>query len=72
MLTNLMLEKLENFYKGAREGYDPATGDIVWLEQTDKDLIPLNSYGVNSMMEVVTKYIDKNTSLSKYIFMVYI
>ncbi len=61
-----MLDKLENFYKGAREGYDPDSGNIVWKEQTDTDLIPLNEYGVNSMMEIVTKYIDKNTSLSYY------
>ena len=61
-----MLDKLENFYKGAREGYDPETGNIVWLEQKNKDLVPLNEYGVNSMMEIVTKYIDKNTSLSYY------
>ena len=60
-----LLDKLENFYKGAREGYD-TEGNFGWIEQTDTDLIPLNAYGVNSMMEIVTKYIDKNTSLSFY------
>lgn len=61
-----MLEKLKNYYSGTtREGYDEK-GDLVWLPQTNEDLIPLNEYGVSCMMETVTKYIDKNTALSCY------
>lgn len=60
-----MLDKLEHFYKGDKEGYDES-GNIVWVGQEDDDLKPLNSFGVNSLMEIVTKYIDKNTSLSYY------
>ncbi len=60
-----LLDKLENFYKGAREGVDD-NGNIVWVEAENEDLKPLNLYGVSCMMEIVTKYIDKNTSLSSY------
>ena len=63
--TEEMLDKLEHFYKGDRMGPDE-NGDLVWLEQEDKDLITLNKFGVASMMEVITKYIDKNTILSYY------
>ena len=60
-----ILDKLERFYKGEYIGLDDE-GNQTWKTPTDKDLIPLNEFGVNSMMEIVTKYIDKNTSLSYY------
>lgn len=63
--TEDMLEKLEHFYKGDTMGPDE-NGDIVWKEQEDKDLITLNAFGVTSLMEIITKYIDKNTLLSYY------
>ncbi len=64
-----MLEKLEHFYRGdyigiCKEGENK--GEQMWISPDNKDLIPLNEFGVNSMMEIVTKYIDKNTSLSYY------
>ncbi len=62
--TQELLEKLERFYKG---DYLTSDGDdVVWKSQKNTDLIPLNEYGVNTFMEVVTKYIDKNTTLSNY------
>jgi len=63
--TPELLQKLERFYRG---DYLHSTDDggVVWRKQKDKDLIPLNQYGVSLLMEAVTKYIDKNTTLSAY------
>lgn len=63
--TEEMLTKLEHFYRGDFEGED-SNGDIVWKKQTNKDLVTFNDFGVTSIMEIVTKYIDKNTILSYY------
>lgn len=59
-----LLEKLERFYRGdvlVHKG-----NSVVWEKQKNPDLIPLNSFGVNLFMETVSKYVDKNTSLSSY------
>jgi hypothetical protein len=58
--TDEMLNKLEHFYRG--DVYEKE----VWKPQKDKLLITFNEYGVTSLMEVVTKYIDRNTILSSY------
>ena len=60
-----MLEKLEHFYRGDYQGIDE-NGDMAWLAQDDKDLKTFNEFGVTSLMEIITKYIDKNTILSFY------
>ncbi len=63
--TPEILQKLERFYRGEYLTVNDE-GDTVWVVPEDKDLIPLNDFGVNLLMEVVTKYIDKNTVLSNY------
>lgn len=63
--TNELLTKLENFYRGRVEGTD-AAGNRVWVESKDDDLKTFNEFGVASMMEIVSRYIDKNTTLSSY------
>lgn len=63
--TDVLLEKLERFYKGEYLGYDD-NGKPEWKTPKDPELVIFNELGVNSMMEVVTKYIDKNTMLSTY------
>lgn len=63
--TEDMLDKLEHFYRGDYQGED-SEGNLTWLKQTDKDLVTFNEFGVISLMEIVTKYIDKNTILSYY------
>lgn len=60
-----LLDKLENFYRGKYVGYDEEYNQI-WKESDDDESRTLNDYGVNVMMETVTKYIDKNTVLSYY------
>ena len=63
--TPELLQKLERFYRGEYLHTDGA-GNVVWKIPDNKDLIPLNDFGVSLLMEVVTKYIDKNTVLSNY------
>lgn len=60
-----LLERLEHFYKGEYLGTDD-NQNVVWVKFKKKDEIPLNDYGVSSYMEIVSKYIDKNTTLSNY------
>lgn len=59
-----LLAKLEHFYRGDILVIDE--DGTRWQKQKNKDLVPFNEYGVSVMMETVTKYIDKNTSLSRY------
>lgn len=61
-----LLEKLERFYRGDYLKVDEETDNVYWAKQENADLIPLNEYGVNLLMEAATKYIDKNTALSNY------
>ena len=60
-----MLEKLEHFYRGDKWGVDN-DGDYGWVAPTNTDLVTFNDFGVSTMMDIVTKYIDKNTTLSYY------
>lgn len=60
-----MVDKLEHFYRGDYIGFDKK-GNQIWKTPVDKEMITFNEFGVSSMMEIVTKYIDKNTSLSYY------
>ena len=63
--TDDMLDKLEHFYSGDKQGYN-ADGDLVWKKQNNKELKTFNEFGVTSLMEIIVKYIDKNTMLSSY------
>ena len=60
-----LLEKLEHFYKGEYIG-TLSDGTLGWVKPEDKSQIPLNEFGVSALMEIVSKYIDKNTTLSYY------
>jgi len=60
-----LLDKLEHFYKGEYIG-TLENGDAGWVKPKDTTQIPLNDFGVSSMMEIVSKYVDKNTTLSYY------
>jgi len=62
--TEIMLEKLEHFYRG--DIYVKTDEGGRWETQPDKTLVTFNAYGVSSYMEIITKYIDKNTILSNY------
>ncbi len=60
-----LLDKLEHFYKGEYIG-TLENKDIGWVKPKDKNQIPLNEFGVSALMEIVSKYVDKNTTLSYY------
>jgi hypothetical protein len=64
--TSEMLEKLEHFYRGDIEKGEDENGNINWIKQENNELVTFNDHGVTSLMEIVTKYIDKNTILSYY------
>lgn len=65
LATEDMIDKLEHFYKGDKAGIDD-DGNVCWVEEENKDLVTLNEFGTTSIMEIITKYIDKNTILSYY------
>lgn len=64
--TAELLDKLEHFYKGEYIGTLENGVDTGWVKPKDKKQIPLNDFGVSAMMEIVSKYVDKNTTLSYY------
>lgn len=59
-----ILEKIEHFLKGDK--IKENDGEIYYEEQKNKDLIILNEYGVNSVMQILGNYVNKNTNLSYY------
>lgn len=63
--TPELLNSLERFYRGEKIEIDEM-GNVTFKKQEDQSLIPLNEFGVNLLMEIVTKYLDKNTVLSNY------
>lgn len=63
--TDELHMKLEKFFKGEYIIYDDE-GNQKWVKPTNPELIPLNDFGVNSYMEIISKYVDKNTILSAY------
>lgn len=63
--TEDMLERLEHFYRGDKQGHDEH-GNLEWQKETNLELVTFNDFGASSLMEIVTKYIDKNTILSNY------
>ena len=62
--TEYLLQRLEHFYKS--DIMKEENGNVFWKEQENKELVTFNEFGVNALMEIVTKYIDKNTILSSY------
>lgn len=60
-----ILDKIEHFLKGDVVKVDEQ-GNVYYEEQIDEDLIILNKYGVNSIMQILGNYINKNIILSYY------
>ncbi len=59
-----ILEKIEHFLKGDK--IKEADGEIFYETQKNDDLVILNEYGVNSIMQILGNYVNKNTNLSYY------
>lgn len=60
-----LLNMIEHFLKGEYLSVDKDGGEF-WTTPKNKDLVLFNEYGVNSIMVIVGKYINKNTFLSFY------
>lgn len=60
-----ILDKIEHFLKGDIVKTDE-DGSVYYEAQTNQDLIILNEYGVNSIMQILGSYINKNVILSFY------
>lgn len=60
-----ILDKIEHFLKGDVVKVD-TDGNVFYEKQKDQDLIILNVYGVNSIMQILGNYINKNIILSYY------
>lgn len=63
--TDDILERLENFLKGAVAGVDEE-GNVVYKESENNDVIILNEYGVNSCMHILGNYVHRGITLSYY------
>lgn len=63
--TSEILNRIEHFLKGERIAVD-SEGNEYWVEQKNPDLILFNEYGINTVMSIISTYVDKNTTLSIY------
>lgn len=59
------LDRIEHLLRGHIVEYDKE-GNITYKNPPDPEMIPLNDYGVNLIMQVISFYINKNTILSNY------
>ncbi len=60
-----ILDKIEHFLKGDMVKEDDE-GNIIYVTQKNKDLVLLNPYGVNIIMQILENYVNRNTNLSFY------
>ncbi len=60
-----ILDKIEHFLKGDKIKVDK-DGNVFYETQKNKDLILLNDYGVNIIMQILGNYVNRNTNLSFY------
>ena len=60
-----ILDKIEHFLRGDLVKTNEE-GDTYFEPQTDKELVILNDYGVNSIMQILGNYVNKNIILSFY------
>ena len=60
-----ILERTEHLLKGDVLKVD-TDGNVTYTAPKDKDLIVLNDYGVQLLMNVITNYLNRNTILSNH------
>ena len=60
-----ILDKIEHFLKGDIIKVDKE-GNVFYEAQSNQDLVLLNSYGVNIIMQILGNYVNRNTNLSFY------
>ncbi len=60
-----ILERIEHLLKGDVIEEDDE-GNVSYVEPKNKDLIVLNNYGVQLIMNIISFYLNRNTILSNY------
>lgn len=63
--TGALLERIEHYLRGDIPHTDEE-GNVGFIKQKNKNLILLNDYGISGIMEILSKYIDKELSLSYF------
>jgi hypothetical protein len=63
--TDEILDRIEHFLKGDVIKTDEE-GNIRCVAPKYKEIVILNEYGVNSIMQIIQGYVNKNTMLSFY------
>lgn len=63
--TGALLERIEHYLRGDIPHTDD-DGNVGFIKQKNKNLILLNDYGISGIMEILSKYIDKELSLSYF------
>jgi len=63
--TDDVLDKIEHFLKGDIVMVG-ASGEIDYKEQTNKELVIMNEFGINAIMGILSNYIHRGHSLSFY------
>jgi hypothetical protein len=63
--TEDILDKIEHFLRGEIIKTDDE-GNIFYEKQKNEDLVILNDYGVNTYMQILGNYVNRNTNLSFY------
>ena len=63
--TEDILDKIEHFVRGDMVKQDDS-GNVYYEAPTNEDLVILNEYGVNSIMQILGNYVNKIHMLSYY------
>ena len=61
-----ILEKIEHLLRGDVIRTDEATGELGYFAPEDDELVLLNEYGVQLIMNIISTYLNRNTILSFY------
>lgn len=61
---NDILEKAEHILRGDKPVFQD--GQVIWQKNPEPEKNPLNEYGVQKVMRILSMYINRNTILSDY------
>ena len=62
---NDLLEMMEHLMAG-ESAVDDGTGNVIYVKPKDTNLIVMNQYGVQLVMNFIRHYLNRNTILSNY------
>jgi len=60
------LDRIYHLLKGHQIKEDKETGNVLYVEPSDKNVIPFNNFGVQIIMNIMSFYLNRNTILSNY------